>query len=76
MTDTATRYTLNILALREIFKGEGEPARATATLHIETREDGGVCIWAPGTGLVLSSDDRDAVFADLGPALRVVLGFK
>lgn len=48
---------------------EALPPRAYVCVAIEPREDGGVRLAAHGTGIVLSSADADAAFADLGAAL-------
>lgn len=44
------------------------------TLFFEKRDDGGLCVYSNDVpGLVISSKDHHAVFADLGPALEELL---
>lgn len=47
------------------------------TLHIENRPDGGVRVSSSDLpGLVLSGDDREKVFDDIGRAINGLLVFK
>jgi hypothetical protein len=67
---------------RAIARGEGDPATyrnnvpacRSITLHLERRDDGGLCVYIPDVpGLVLSHADPRKVFADIGPALEAIL---
>jgi hypothetical protein len=64
---------------RAIARGEADPATyRTAcrhiTLHLERRDDGGLCVYSPDVpGLVLSHADPHKVFANIGLALEAIL---
>ena len=64
---------------RAIARGEADPATyRTAcryiTLHLERRDDGGLCVYSPDVpGLVLSHADPHKVFANIGVALEAIL---
>jgi hypothetical protein len=67
---------------RAIARGEADPATSRThvpacryiTLHLERRDDGGLCVYSPDVpGLVLSHADPHKVFADIGLALEAVL---
>jgi hypothetical protein len=50
------------------------PACRRITLHLERRDDGGLCVYSPDVpGLVLAHADPHKVFADIGLALEAVL---
>ncbi|MBO0755309.1 MAG: hypothetical protein J2P54_05580 [Bradyrhizobiaceae bacterium] len=67
---------------RAIARGESDPATyriqnpacRVVTLHLERRDDGGLCVYIPDVpGLVLSHVDPHRVFADIGPTLEAIL---
>jgi hypothetical protein len=67
---------------RAIARGEADPATGrihvpacrSITLHLERRDDGGLCVYSPDVpGLVLSHADPHKVFANIGLALETIL---
>jgi hypothetical protein len=67
---------------RAIARGEADPATCRThvpvsrhiTLHLESRDDGGLCVYSPDVpGLVLSHADPHKVFANIGLVLEAIL---
>jgi hypothetical protein len=82
MTKLGEKLVAAAREARAIARGEADPAayrmHAPAcrriTLHLERRDDGGLCVFSPDVpGLVLSHADPHKVFADIGLALEAVL---